>query len=457
MQVSRRAALLGATAVGALPVIGCQGNKTSGKLDLLEQLQLDAVLPEEGAIAERGQYAFVHPEIDEKLRIEVKNTRLIPALEQKTLTAEAIEDTESPNYNHLAGKKSADAFTLTAAVLSRMAEANGFTTSFSKALGGGSQAQSRRVAFGLRGCKLKEAASTQLVKEIQIVEADIDHLNMNCVMGVWDRIDGTIAAFPASTVPHVYYMQLYRIYLHLKNGDPPNNGDLSLEFDDVATMKAGVKTDWQTNQLGQGLHMMFKGAHKNCPDLLIQHRTWYGPVLRAKEKLAYRIDDWDKNSKRVIDNIHPTWAFKTVRGKPTPVEFSSAGCNLISGSGFGGVDENKTPYGGHIKTFLDLMQNPNDGKTGGEGDWDNYHYMLLTGREAHQHVDDASASDKTKTRVRFGSSGPKLAEFLTAQLPAYKADVVDRDLHYQIVSWQKSKGLPGDGVVTQTQIDLKPI
>ena len=97
---------------------------------------MDAVLSEEGGVIERGTMVFNHPMVDDDLRKELRNDRLVPAIEGGKLNAVTIEDTESPNYNHLADLKSVDEFTLDAAVLGRMADANSFTGSLAKALGG---------------------------------------------------------------------------------------------------------------------------------------------------------------------------------------------------------------------------------------------------------------------------------------------------------------------------------
>jgi hypothetical protein len=198
--------------------------------------------------------------------------------------------------------------------------------------------------------------------------------------------------------------------------------------------------------LGQGLHLMEVGKHQGLyPNLLCQHRSWYGPVLRASSEPGYTINDWDPKKQRVGDNIHPTWP---VAG--WLMDFASAGCNLIEGRSKEAPD-----YDGLFATFLTQIKQPADG-LGGDGDWNTYHYMLLSGREARLHSLSA-APDPALQRQKFGSSGETVRDFQTRLLrmdTGAAKGVFDLDTHFRTVAWQKAEGLATDGVVTPDQLKL---
>jgi hypothetical protein len=56
------------------------------------------------------------------------------------------------------------------------------------------------ILFGLRGCRISRSAQS-LEDEVELVDARPNHRSIGCVMGVWDRANGRIGAFPASTAP----------------------------------------------------------------------------------------------------------------------------------------------------------------------------------------------------------------------------------------------------------------
>jgi hypothetical protein len=337
MTLSRRRTLKLAASAAVAPLIaGCTSQAAPASAQVppggplsaeaeLEDMALDVVVAEQQAMD--SAFTFQNFQLDKDLRRVLINERIVPALRKNDLAAEAVADTLSPNYNHLAGQTSANPFRLNAAVLARMATANRFEESFGKALGG-KQAQSRIVIFGLRGCRLASGASEgTMADEVQLIEAAIDHRNRSCVMGVWDRTTNKVSAFSATTVPHLLYMQIYRINLHLIGAIKLN--DAVVNENDVISEeeKAKRQLPWTANMLGQGLHLMEVGRHQGLyPNLLCQHRTWYGPVLRASERPGYTVNDWDAKKQRVGDNIHPTWP---VAG--WVIDFASAGCNLIEG------------------------------------------------------------------------------------------------------------------------------
>jgi hypothetical protein len=448
MTISRRRTLkLAASAAIAPLVAGCVRQQEPALAQVpsaapdeaeLEQMALDVMVAENQAAD--SAFTWQAFPMDKDLRKTITKDRVVPALKKNEIGAQAVADVDSPNYNHLAGRGSTDTFRLSAAVLTRMAVANGFEESFKRPLGG-TQAQSRIVIFGLRGCKLAPGAiAATMADEIPLVEAAIDHRNKNCVMGVWDRATSKVSAFTATTAPHLLYMQMFRINLHLIGAIKLNDATVN-EADVISDAeKEKRKLPWTANMLGQGLHMMQVGKHQGLYDnLLCQHQNWFGPVLRARSALGYTVGDWDATKQRVGDNIHPMWP---VAG--WLMDFASAGCNLIEGTSKQAPD-----YDGPFATFLTQIKQPTDG-LGGDGDWKTYYYMLLSGREARLHS-LSTTPDATLKRLKFGSSGAEVQDLQTRILrmnAAAAKGVFDFDTHLATLRWQRAEGIPTDGVVT---------
>ncbi len=458
MTISRRRTLRLGLAAATTPLLSGGGllaaraQPAGVALTQAERDALDVLVAEQGARS--GTFTYEDFQLDKALRGEIVKTRVVPALRGTRLSATgekldrvAVADEVSPNYHHLRGLASSEPFRLTADVLEQMAAANSFSRAMKEGFGRNT-AQSRIVIFGLRGCRLAPGATAAVfADEIPLIETDIDHRNKNCVMGVWDRTAKKVSAFTASTVPHLLYMQMYRINRHLL-------GDIAL--DDATVSKVDTISEaqkdmrqlpWTANMLGQGLHMMQVGIHQGrFPNLLVQHERWFGPVLRAVKTLGYTVNDWDPANQRVGDNIHPCW--------PVPawaMQFASAGCNLIEG-------ESKTSpdYDGPFSTFLKQIRKPADSLGGDEGDWNTYFYMLLSGREAHRHA-LAGAANSGLERLRFGSKGPAVADFQKKAL-GYTGKAADGVFglgsHTRLLAWQRDRSLPPDGVVTPELLDM---
>lgn len=411
--------------------------------DDLRQMQLDAMVTEDGANGADGAFNWQNYSLDHELRALIRRQRVVPRIVDGQLNAEPVADALSPNYNHLGGLGSPGAtFMVNDALLTRMAAANGFQTSFATPLTGGAQPQNRIVIFGLRGAKLAPNAAPRIMSDaIELTEAEVDHRNKNCIMGVWDRQTKQVSAFTASTVPHLMYMQMFRINLHLL-GDITLN-DATFKPDDVISEEEKTKRRkslaWTANQLAQGLHLMQVGTHQGkYKDLLVQHMTWCGPVMRAKDGLAYTVKTWDRRKGRVGDNIHPCWA---VDG----VDFSSAGCNLIEGQ------SKKSPgYGGPFADFLKQVRIVGEAGAAA-GDTKTYYYMLLSGREARMHAHSAATFDPALKRLRFGSTGVDVTNLQADVLgfPAAQATgVFDFATHSAVLKWQLENRFAEDGVVT---------
>lgn len=459
MTISRRRTLKLGAGIATAPLLSGMGallpataQPDTSAFTEAELDALDVMVAEQGARSDT--FTYEDYKLDKTLRGEIVRTRIVPALKGtrlsatgEKLTPATVADEISPNYYHLKGLASRETFKLTADVLERMASANSFGAALREGFGRNT-AQARIVIFGLRGCRLAPGATAAtFLDEVPLVESVIDHRNKNCVMGVWDRTAKKVSAFTASTVPHLLYMQMYRINRHLL-------GDIVLDdatFSEIDTISQAQKDmrqlPWTANMLGQGLHMMQIGTHQGTyPNLLIQHLRWFGPVLRAVKTLGYTVNDWDTSNQRVGDNIHPCWPVSAWE-----MEFASAGCNLIEG-------ESKTApdYDGPFKSFLTQIRKPTDSLGGDEGDWNTYFYMLLTGREAHRHA-SSDAAPPDLNRLRFGSKGPAVADFQKRAL-GYTGRAADGVFglgsHTRLLAWQRDRSLPSDGVVTPELLDM---
>lgn len=417
---------------------------TSLSEDELLEIHLEAMVSEDGAIPNMGEMTFEGLKPDNRLRRQILKERIVPNLKNRKLTATAVADADSPNYYHLGTGFSDQAFKLTPKLLGSVADANSYSPTFALSTGKFSPAPSRkRRIFGLRGCRLVDAKKAAAFgTEIEVAEAKFDHFNLNCVMGIWDVENNKICAFPATTVPHLSYMQTFRIYKHLSD-DAFTLDDVTMTAEDKISeqFKRDSFASWKANMLGQGLHIHTIGVHlkkyKGCPT---QDFKWFGPILRAQDTLAFRHQDWDLRHGRVGDNIHPTWASRRLATR-----FASAGCNLIDGTG-GGIDRrtgDERPYGGPFLTFLERLKGKKD---------ERFFYMMTSGREARLHAElAASGVPPELRRWRFGSSGPQVKAIQRRMLGVRRSrakGVLDLKTHRFLVKWQQSERVPSDGVVT---------
>ncbi len=394
----------------------------------LQQIHFDVMTGEPGSVPQSDSFTYQDREFDTSLRNHIRSERILPAIASGELRAVQIPDSASPDYAHIEGLQSDRTFELTHEVMENIFSANSFDHSLTEGLSSYSPNQAR-VIFGLRGCAI--ADRRQLARPLESValkEAQVDHLTMRCILGVWDRENKTVSAHEGSTSPHLSYMQIYRAYLHLKGLIVVNDAAITPEDKIKEEDKLKWRSNWRTNQLASGLHLVTFGAHAGRKSLLTQHTSWYGPVLRASNELSYRLGDWDQSSGRVADNIHPAWAFDGV-------SFASAGCTCIHGGG------GKWPYWGQISRFLLELSSP--AQPSGT-----YAYMIVTGREARLHAENPGAQNLR--RLRFGSSGPDVLAVqesgnLLQSIPSN--GLFDRSMHYAITEMQQFNGDPTDGVL----------
>ncbi|MEL7369300.1 MAG: peptidoglycan-binding domain-containing protein [Myxococcota bacterium] len=333
-------------------------------------------------------------------------------------------DKDSIDYRHLLalgqdGRAQKGAFTLNHGALQSLAKANGYASRL---------AEFQKVAFGLRGCQVV-AASAGPQRSVRLKEARPDHVHRRCVLGVWDRVEATVAVYEGSTVPDRVQLSLHRQYVRFKQKTPK-------------VRDPGV---WQANLLPQGLYDYRLGTHladgpsvHHQPGALLQMKP--GPVLRAHRTLSYRHDEtWDYARYSVGDNIHASMYLRSF------LEFSSMGCQTVYGR-YWPPGERPTGPWQYFRVALGIDQDDAANRDA------EIPYMLTTGREARIH---AYGFDRPSllNRIRYGSRGFMALQAQRAlKKEGLLASTVDgkfgRDSAVAVLEFQKRKGLPRDAVIT---------
>ncbi|MBT0670707.1 hypothetical protein HT136_20270 [Novosphingobium profundi] len=290
------------------------------------------------------------------------------ALDQADLVARArvvwASDDKAIDYAHLRSlPPPGTRFTLRAEDLARLHALNHFPADF----GGGPA-----VLFGLRGCGIVQGGGG-LLEEAVLVDQRPDHASARCVMGVWDRAQGRIAVFPASTVPNAKAVTGWQ-----------------------ATRKSG-------NLLPTGFYGYITGTHNEKPGCLLLRKSLGEPrvvvVRRSSNDLRYeRADIADPCAPG--DNIHPSFYATSEAG------FSSFGCQVVVGKA-----DRAGNHTGPWAKFREAMGLPAHGARDGQG----FGYMLLTGAEANlasalrrSGVAGDAGDWASLHRLRFGSQGDEV-------------------------------------------------
>lgn len=386
--IRRQVGLLGAVDAGA------NGNGSarsaslapSSAMELTEEERIDAEMPQERWEA---RAASIIPRV---------RALQVPALGRAD--ARFADDAFSPDYRHLDASGAGGTFQLTPQDLDVLCGLNRFDVS-------GGQDQ---VLFGLRGCRLADAAQEgQWRATVGLEEAIPDHHEARCVLGVWRRSAGQLAVFTSSTVPNWRLMEQQR-----------------QQWGGNAAPAGGV-----ANLLPTGCYTYVVGAHRDIPGAFQQSGEVV--VLRTRDDLIYEVTDyWQRG--RVGDNIHA--ARLDLRGNGTP-RFSSAGCQTVPGNYEGGQ---------HLRAWGRFREAA--GLSAGTPASENgrrYRYVLLTGRDVRLLQQATSLDAAELTRLRFGSSGADVVALQGGLVQAgyLRADQVDGDLGpttaAAYVQWQQAR------------------
>jgi N-acetylmuramoyl-L-alanine amidase len=317
--------------------------------------------PQDGGAARAHSYepATVSPADEES------EETLAEPLSRPPLTARdarVAPDNVSPDYRHLGQPINTTPFTFNAQTFERLCQFNSFNVNS----GADGRTGRDEVLFALRGCVLAEGRTNTgtLVNSVSLVEAAFDHQQSRCVLGVWQRSTGRVAAFLGSTVPFWRSMENYR-----QGGDA-------------------------CNMLVTGRYIHTVGVHHPNHRLEIKGALLQnGPVVvvRTLDDLSYEVNDRFENG-NVGDNIHPS------RHTSPTDPFSSEGCSTIPGT----YDRGSERHAGLWSEFRAAAGlTPNSAPAAENGR--RFVFVLLTGREARLAASGANAA--TLTHLRFGSNG----------------------------------------------------
>lgn len=244
------------------------------------------------------------------------------------------------------------------------------------------------IFFGIRGALPDGPASTSFAPQHSVSFGPIDHINLRCTIGQWNRDTGQIALFPGSTVPS------------------------------QGSVASAVKNNGRgTNMLLPGKYRHEKGEHrKGTPN---GHRAFrqscFMPVQRTVNNSTYdKFDRYDFGSSGgdyVFDNIHCAHT-ETMAG------FSSAGCQVIQGrakSSRNGFAPERGPWATFINNAYDHFPLQKQ-----------FDYLLFKADE----LGVAESSDQTQVTInlKFGSSGAQVKELQQALTTAgFYRDKLDSD------------------------------
>lgn len=286
---------------------------------------------------------------------------------------------ESPNYRHLGEHLSEDVFTLDAQVLQTLVDVNHFEAGLEE--WGGDL-----VIFGLRGCRIASGDdfTAGFTGSVELAEDKLDHIGHHCVLGVWNRATGQLAAFSANTIPSWHY---------LSKG--------------IAARAVNPKASGGCSCLMPGLYRYKVGPHPrsgkyHLDALRIQDGDYlvWRPAP-GRQTIAVEVTDSVDGPSHFGHNIHPSWTSKSKLARH--IHHGSAGCQTFPG---GGSPSNGNKNWGVWLEFRRALGLPDIGSTAHVGEA--HSYMLLTGREARM---AARGDGWTLERVRHGSRGDKVRAF----------------------------------------------
>lgn len=312
------------------------------------------------------------------------------------------DDDRSPNYAHLAAPFADTVFAAEAGTFETLCRLSRF------------RPRGATILFGLRGCALAEPETAGLWRdELRLCEARPDHRVPRCVLGIWDRPAGRLAAWSGSTVPNADYMR--------RQAEAPDQR--------IA------------NMLAPGLHPYVVGPHvpagRPAEEGAFQlDRTVEVPVWRSPDAAGYDLSGrFDICAPE--DNIHAA-------GWPGDgIEFSSAGCQSLPGRHLPPAD----PTGSYaaFRQAAGLSPCPDPADTGLCFD-----YLLLAGRHLRLVAERAPGL----ARLMPGSSGHEVRLLQDAFIDlglipdwGFTAGVFNGFTAKALYDWQAASGRVADGVL----------
>ena len=278
------------------------------------------------------------------------------------------------------------------------------------------------VFFGLRGCLPVNEDDNTFQQAVTLSLGDIDYKYLRCTLIQWNVNDDTIAAFPASTVPHEKH-----VTSSLHNEGKGTNRLMTGKYKDYRKgyHKAGSPTG----------HEAFRQDNKL-------------PIRRSADDLDY--DEEDRvEFVRPFDNIHASWC----PGVNHP-RYASAGCQVIMGYPKCERRGESSEHTGPWKIFHDNAYSIAQ---------KSFDYILLNGRDARKVAIQPDAS--FTPRLRYGSQGSlvgKIQKALAAK--NYYEGNIDNDFGsrtlFAVLDFQTNEfGSDGDdgivGPMTAQSLNIK--
>lgn len=224
---------------------------------------------------------------------------------------------------------------------------------------------------GMRGCLPINEHDNGFKETVELELNSIDYTHLRCTILQWDIKNQKVAAFAASTVPHLKHIS-----------------------------KSLSKNGLGTNRLMTGYYKDYrKGQHKAGKPTGHEAFRQDGqlPIRRTADDQDYDADD-RVEFVRPYDNIHASWCPSIEYPK-----YASAGCQVVMGFPKclkrGRNASNTGPWKNFQKQAYDLAQS-------------SFNYMLLDGRE-YRNVAINPAGNHLN-RLRYGSSGAVVAKLQKA-------------------------------------------
>lgn len=309
------------------------------------------------------------------------------------------DDALSPDYRLATDRRvCGSTFALTAEAVELLIAANRFDP----------RRNPNRIIFALRGAELAGDGRATGVVTLPLRETRPDHRSLKCVIGVYDRPKGQMAAFPGSTVPNV--TAVHRGWHNNATGQPMRG-----------------------NLLATGCYSYFVGRHgkRQVPGCLIQgtgmaeEQRARVVVLRSLKDVCYDTGDfW--HVCRPHDNLHPAFAQQG---------YSSEGCLTVRGDYLNGA------HIGEFAALLDAL-----GENGAAADGSAFDLVLLTGYEAavasqlvaRGIAGNREVAEEHLARLRQGSTGVEVLALQRA-LRRPESGVWDADDRMALINLQLQK------------------
>lgn len=391
--LSRRAALLGAAAALAAPVLGARGARAQTPEQLtalttaLETLQ---IAPGAGDFLGYSGPPFIGPDGPAAIAAAML-ADYDPAASPLRWPARD----QDPDRRHFAADAGAAPFIVTPEALARAAERNGF------ALGGD------RVLFALRGARPLLGATPTLRL------ATPDFTSFQCVLGVWRRgAADTITLFRASTVPCAPLVHLQR--------------------------RARNAAKW-AHLTPTGLHRVRAGAwraDRPRPQagtlLFTEPYAALRPFGRGDGSPAFSVAErWELTPAAYGDGV--------VAGQLEGAPYQGAAFALAGGIALRGGHDG-TSARGDLAAFLDAALNGLADRAA------SLPFMLLGGQDLREAAFETGEQPALR-RLRFGSSGPAVTALQTA-LGTPATGVFDGATQAAVIKDQLQGARRADGIVT---------